>query len=69
MPKRKFTHHDIDMSITRILVKTPERNHQEMLELIIAQYIDVLSKSNKKVQDEHMVGLNSFLKEVENGVY
>ena len=69
MPKRKYTNHDIDMSITHFLVKTPVRNHQQAAELIIAQYVDLLAKANKKVQDEHMIGLNSFLKQVENGVY
>jgi hypothetical protein len=69
MPKRKYTHHDIDLSVTHFLVKTPERNHQEAIELIIAQYVDLLAKTNRKVQAEHMVGLNEFLKEVENGVY
>ena len=67
MLKRKFTNHDIDLSITHFLVKTPVRNHQQAVELIIAQYIDVLAKVSKKVQYEHMVGLNNFLKEVENG--
>ena len=66
MPKRKYSHHDIDLSITHFLVKTPVRNHQEAVELIIAQYVDLLAKASRQVQGEHMVGLNSFLREVEN---
>ena len=66
MPKRKYSHHDIDLSITHFLVKTPVRNHQEAVELIIAQYIDLLTKASRHVQGEHMIGLNSFLREIEN---
>jgi hypothetical protein len=66
MPKRKYSHHDIDLSITHFLVKLPVNNHQQAAELIFAQYIDLLTKASRKVQDEHMTGLNSFLKEVEN---
>ena len=67
MPKRKYTNHDIDMSITHFLIKTPVRNHQEAIELLIAQYVDLLSKTSRANQIEHIVGMNEFLKEVENG--
>ena len=66
MPKRKYSHHDIDLSITHFLVKTPVRNHQQAVGLIIAQYVDLLTKASRQVQGEHMVGLNSFLREIEN---
>lgn len=67
MPKRKYDHYDLDLTVTHFLVKTPVRNHQEAIELLIAQYVDLLSKTTRAAQIEHIIGMNEFLKEVENG--
>ena len=47
MPKRKYDHYDLDLTVTHFLVKTPVRNHQEAIELIIAQYVDLLAKTSR----------------------
>lgn len=66
MAKRKYTVNDINAEVNKFLSNSHkiEGDHQSALELVLSQYVDVVSKLPRKSQVEQLRGLYNHLAEL-----